>query len=92
MIVARVPYCSMQNDHLKPPAQERPHQPRFLHALDGALAELQAVPMPEGARFALEALRANLRARSAYLDATTALLMSKLLRGLATIPSHVDVK
>jgi hypothetical protein len=47
--------------------------------------------MPEGARFALEALRANLRARSAYLDATTALLMSKMLRGLAA-PSHVDVK
>jgi hypothetical protein len=81
----------MHHDHPKPPAQERPH-PRFLISLDGALAELQAAAMPEGARFALEALRANLRARSAYLDATTALLMSKLLRGLATIPSHVDVK
>jgi hypothetical protein len=73
----------MPNDHPKPPAQaERPH-PRFLHTLDGALERLQAVPLPQDARFALEALRANLRARSAYLDATTALLMSKLLRGLA---------
>jgi hypothetical protein len=62
-----------------------------LHALDGALAELQAVPMPEGARFALEAIRANLRAQSVYVDFTTALLMSKLLRGLAA-PSHVNVK
>jgi hypothetical protein len=67
----------------KPPAQERPH-PRFLISLDGALAELQqAVSMPEGARFALEALRANLRARSSYLDPTSALLLTKLLRGLA---------
>jgi hypothetical protein len=66
----------------KPPAQERPH-PRFLTSLDGALEQLQAAAMPEDARFALEALRANLRARSAYLDATTALLLTKMLRGLA---------
>jgi hypothetical protein len=79
----------MQNDHSKPPAQA----PRFLHALDTALEELQrVVPMPVEAEYALAALRANLRARSAYLDATTALLLTKMLRGLATIPSHVDVK
>ncbi len=91
--MARVPYYSMPNDHPKPPAQaERPH-PRFLTSLDGALDELQqAVSMPVEAEYALEALRANLRARSAYLDPTTALLLTKLLRGLATIPSHVDVR
>jgi hypothetical protein len=73
----------MHHANPKPPDQERPHQPRFLTSLDTALAELQAAAMPEGARFALEALRANLRARSSYLDATTALLLTKLLRGLA---------
>jgi 5-enolpyruvylshikimate-3-phosphate synthase len=65
---------------------ERPH-PRFLTSLDASLEELQqqqrVVPMPVEAGFALAALRANLRARSAYLDATTALLLTKLLRGLA---------
>jgi hypothetical protein len=88
MIVARVPYYSMPNDHPKPPAQaERPH-PRFLHTLDASLDQLQqAVSMPVEAEYALAALRANLRARSAYLDPTTALLMSKLLRGLAAPPT-----
>ncbi len=71
----------------KPPAQERPH-PRFLISLDASLDQLQqAVSMPVEAEYALAALRANLRARSAYLDPTTALLMSKLLRGLAAPPT-----
>jgi hypothetical protein len=62
-----------------------------LHALDTALEQLQqAVPLPQEATFALEAIRANLRAQSVYVDFTTAILLAKLLRGLA-IP-HVDVK
>jgi hypothetical protein len=63
---------------------ERPH-PRFLTSLDASLEELQqAVSMPQEAMYALEALRANLRARSSYLDPTSALLLTKLIRGLAS--------
>ncbi len=62
-----------------------------LSALSSALEQLQqAVSLPQEATFALEAIRANLRAQSVYVDGTTAILLAKLLRGLA-IP-HVDVK
>jgi adenine-specific DNA methylase len=82
----------MQSDYPKPQAQaERPH-PRFLTSLDASLEELQrVVPMPLESTYALEALRAGLRARSVFMDPTSALLLTKMLRGLAA-PSHVDVK
>jgi hypothetical protein len=72
---------------------ERPH-PRFLVALDGSLEQLQqrVVPMPLEAGYALEALRANLRARSSYLDPTSALLLTKLIRGLASTTPATDPK
>jgi hypothetical protein len=66
---------------------ERPH-PRFLTSLDASLEELQrVVPMPLESTYALEALRAGLRARSVFVDATSALLLTKMLRGLAATPA-----
>jgi hypothetical protein len=71
---------------------ERP-SPRFLTSLDASLEELaRVVPMPLEAGYALEALRANLRARSSYLDPTSALLLTKLIRGLASATLATDPK
>ncbi len=70
---------------------ERPH-PRFLVALDASLEELQrVVRMPLEAGYALEALRAGLRARSVFVDPTSALLLTKMLRGLASTTPATDL-
>jgi hypothetical protein len=80
-----------ENQHPK----RSPAEPGALHPKLAQLGNaLQAVQdhcdLPAEATYALAALRANLDARAIYLDGTSALLLSRVLRGLA-IP-HVDVK
>jgi hypothetical protein len=61
-----------------------------LIALNNALEELQALSLPVEATLAVAALQANLRARAVYLDATSAILLAKIFRGL--IPTATDPK
>jgi hypothetical protein len=84
IFVAHVPYYSMPNVPLK----RSPAEPGALHpklAQLGNALELvrQSVPLPMEAEYALAALQANLSARAVYLDGTSALLLSRVLRGLA---------
>jgi hypothetical protein len=59
-----------------------------LSALSSALEQLQqAVPLPVEATLAVAALQANLRAGAAFVDATSAILLAKIFRGLATTPT-----
>jgi hypothetical protein len=61
------------------------HQHPKLIALGSALEELQrAVDLPQEARYAVQALRANLDAKAVFLDATSAILIAKMIRGLAS--------
>jgi hypothetical protein len=81
----------MPNDHPK----RSPAEPGALHPklvqLGNALELVRThCDLPQEAGFALAALQANLSARAIFVDGTTALLLSRVLRGLA-IP-HVDVK
>jgi hypothetical protein len=64
---------------------ERQH-PKLV-ALDGALEELQTLPLPVEATLAVAALQANLRAGAAFVDATSAILLAKIFRGLAATPA-----
>jgi hypothetical protein len=63
-----------------------------LRLLAAALEELEAAPdLPMEARLAVEALRANVRAGSVWVDGTTSHLIAKLLRGLAPENPTSDV-
>ncbi len=70
------------------PPKRSPAEPGSLHPklaqLGNALELVQErCDLPQEAEYALAALRANLAARAIYLDGTSALLLSRVLRGLA---------
>jgi hypothetical protein len=73
-----------ENQHPK----RSPAEPGALHPklvqLGSALQAVQDhCDLPPEAMFALTALRANLSARAIFVDGTSALLLSRVLRGLA---------